>query len=111
MRRRALQPLRVNYAKWVLLCVAWKRITPIRIQANLTFNHFTCTCGGIHPGLIEPASPRRGDVSWVPSPGVAAFIGFAVQAKLVWFVSAGASALHTPSILVLLQATLRGRKG
>ncbi len=30
-----------------------------------------------------------------PSPGVAAFIGFAAQAKLVRFVSLGASALDT----------------
>ncbi len=41
----------------------------------------------------------------VPSPGVAAFIGFAAQAKLVRFESAGASALHTPSFLVLIQGT------
>ncbi len=38
-----------------------------------------------------------------PSSCVAAFIGFAAQAKLVRFVSAGASALHTPSLLVLIQ--------
>ncbi len=31
----------------------------------------------------------------VPSPGLAAFIGFPAQAKLVRFVSAGASALLT----------------
>ncbi len=31
----------------------------------------------------------------VPSPGAAAFIGFAAQANLVRFVSAGAFALHT----------------
>ncbi len=33
--------------------------------------------------LVEPASPRHGDVSGfeVSSPGVAAFIGFAAQAK------------------------------
>ncbi len=31
----------------------------------------------------------------VPSPWVAAFIGFAAQAKLAWFVRAGASALRT----------------
>ncbi len=31
----------------------------------------------------------------VPSPGVAAFIGFAAQAKLARFEIAGASALHT----------------
>ncbi len=30
----------------------------------------------------------------VPNPSVAAFIGFAAQAMLVQFVSAGASALH-----------------
>ncbi len=27
----------------------------------------TCTCGGIHPGWVEPASPRHSDVSWVGS--------------------------------------------
>ncbi len=32
----------------------------------------------------------------VPSPGVAAFIGFAAQTKPAWFESAGASALHIP---------------
>ncbi len=32
----------------------------------------------------------------VPSPGVAAFIGFAFQAKLARFESAGAAAPHTP---------------
>ncbi len=31
----------------------------------------------------------------VPSPGVAAFNGFAAQAKLARFVGAGTSALHT----------------
>ncbi len=58
----------------------------------------------LNPRLVlEPASPREnyGDVSWVvssprcPSPGVAAFIGFAAQAKPARFESAGASALHT----------------
>ncbi len=52
-----------------------------------------CTCSGIHPWQVEPASPKHGDVSWVgitprsPVP--------ASQAKLVRFVGAGASALHT----------------
>ncbi len=31
----------------------------------------------------------------VPSPGIAAFIGFAMQAKPIRFESAGAFALHT----------------
>ncbi len=46
---------------------------------------------------VEPASPKEnhGDVSWVPGPGVAKFIGFAAQAKLVRFESTEASALHT----------------
>ncbi len=35
-----------------------------------------------------------------PSPGVAAFIGFVAQAKLAQFESAGASALHTSSLLI-----------
>ncbi len=39
------------------------------------------------------------------SPGVAAFVGFAAQAKPVRFESAGTSALHTPSFLVLIQGT------
>ncbi len=36
----------------------------------------------------------------VPSPGVAAFIGFATPAKLALVESAGASALHTLSFSV-----------
>ncbi len=47
----------------------------------------------------------------VPSPGVAAFIGFAAIAKLALVESAGTSALHTPSRLVLIQVTPRGRSG
>ncbi len=42
--------------------------------------------------------------SWhteVPSPGVAAFMGFAAQAKPVQFESAGAFTLHTPSLFGL----------
>ncbi len=43
----------------------------------------------------------------VPSPGVAAFIGFAAQAKpAARFVSVGASALDTPSLLVLIQVLM-----
>ncbi len=62
------------------------------------------------PGRVEPASPSEnpGDVLSVvspprsPSPDVAAVIGFAVQAK---------HPLFTPSLLVLIQVTLQGRKG
>ncbi len=39
---------------------------------------------------VEPVSPLM-----VPSPGVAAFIGFSAQGKLVQFESAGASTLNT----------------
>ncbi len=46
----------------------------------------------------------------VSSLGVAAFIGFAAQANLCRFVSAIASALHTSSLLVLIQVTRQGRK-
>ncbi len=46
-----------------------------------------------------------------PSPGVAAFIGFAAQTMSGRFESAGAFALHTPSLLILIQVTRRGRKG
>ncbi len=38
----------------------------------------------------------------VPSPGVAAFIGFAALAKLALFESAGVTALPIPSLLVLI---------
>ncbi len=38
----------------------------------------------------------------VTSPGVAAVSGFVAQAKLVRFVSAGASAFHIPLLLVLI---------
>ncbi len=46
-----------------------------------------------------------------PSSGVAAFIGFAAQGKPVRFESAEGCALHTPSLLVLIQVARRGRKG
>ncbi len=59
---------------------------------------------------MEPASPREkdGDVVWVPNSGVAALIGFAAQTKLIRFESAGASAIHTPPLLVYFQVTRRG---
>ncbi len=50
----------------------------------------TFTCGGIHPGRVEPASPMK-----LVSSGVGAFISFAAQAKHVQFESAGAAAFHT----------------
>ncbi len=67
----------------------------------------------VHLLVLEPASPRE-KLGWhteVPNPGVAAFTGFAVQAKLIRFMSAGASTLHTPSLSVLIQVTRRGSKG
>ncbi len=66
-----------------------------QLGESYIYSLYLYTCGGIHPGRIEPASPRYGDVPWVPSPSVAVFIGFAAQARLVRFVSAGAPALHT----------------
>ncbi len=61
-------------------------------------NALACTCGGIHPRRVEPASPRHGDVSGseVSSPGVEAFIGFAAQAKPA--LTALERPLFTPSI-------------
>ncbi len=54
------------------------------------------------PWRVEPASPmeNHGDFSWVGNTprtpfSVAAFIGFAAQAKPVRFECAGASALQT----------------
>ncbi len=44
-------------------------------------------------------------------PGVAAFIGFVAEAKRTRIESVGASTLHTPSLLVLIQMTRRERKG
>ncbi len=44
-----------------------------------------------------------------PSPGVVAFIGFVAQAKRAQFESAGASALHTPSLLVFNPGGARDR--
>ncbi len=55
----------------------------------------TSTCGGSHPGRVEPASPRHRKHTEVPNPDVAAFIGFAAQSKLSRFVNAGASSLRT----------------
>ncbi len=72
----------------------------------------TPSCGVIHPGRVEPASPRYGDVSSaeVPSLDVAAFSCFAAQAKLVRFVSTRESALHALPFF-LIQVTQRRRKG
>ncbi len=50
------------------------------------------------------------DVSWVVSTPESPVIGFAAQAKPAWFESAGASDLHTPSLLVLIQVTRWERK-
>ncbi len=45
------------------------------------------------------------DRAMVPSPGVAAFTGFAAQGKLVRFESTGAFVIQTPFILVSFQVT------
>ncbi len=58
--------------------------------------------------LLNAASSR--EKHDVPSRGVAACIGFAVQDKPTQFESAGASALHTPSLLVLIQVTRRDER-
>ncbi len=47
---------------------------------------------------VEPASTMSNKYTEVRSPCVAAFIGFAAQAKLVRFESDVASALHIPLI-------------
>ncbi len=63
-----------------------------------------CICSVIHPGRVDPVSPRHGDVSWVGStprsPVLASLHSEALQLKprlLARFESAGVSALHTPS--------------
>ncbi len=56
-------------------------------------------------------SIRASEHTEVPSPGVGAFIGFAAQAKLARFQSAGTSVLHAPLLLILIQVTRQGRKG
>ncbi len=53
----------------------------------------SCTCGGIHPGGLRRYQQWKH--TEVSSPGVAAFIGYAAQAKPVRFEDAGASALNT----------------
>ncbi len=58
---------------------------------------------------VQRLSPD-GDVSWVVSTPESPVIGCAAQAKPVKFESAGASALHTPSLLVLIQVTRWERK-
>ncbi len=68
--------------------------TGLRVQmADFKRQYHSCTYLIL---WVEPASPRRGDVSGseVPCPDVAALIDFAAQAKPVRFESAGASALH-----------------
>ncbi len=57
------------------------------------------------PELLVLEAAFKGEPTEVPSPGAAAFTGFAAQAKPVRFVSARVSALHTPSVLVLIQGT------
>ncbi len=73
-------------------------------MASSDFHLFVMSIGGIHPGRVEPASPRQnhGDASWVistPSSSVPVSLHYlALQLKpslFVRFESAGASALHT----------------
>ncbi len=60
--------------------------------------HHIFNCGGIYPGRVEPASPREnhGDASWadVPSPIVAAFIGFALNGGVLLAVLQGVEPLQ-----------------
>ncbi len=57
---------------------------------------FCDTLTHAHVLVLVAALARDDNVSWVPSPGVDAFIGFAAYVKLVLrFESARASALHT----------------
>ncbi len=49
------------------------------------------TCGGMYSGRVELASSLGNWHAEMPSPGVAAIIGFAAQTKLLWV----ESALHT----------------
>ncbi len=47
---------------------------------------------------FAPDAPRsKLSITEAPNPSVAAFIGFAAQAKPVWFESAGTSTLHSLS--------------
>ncbi len=60
------------------------------IALSSVYTLLTCTCGGVHPRWVESASLiLHGDDSWISSItslGVAAFISFAAQTKLVRFV-------------------------
>ncbi len=66
------------------------RLLFINLQCTTTSiraQQVVITCSDTHPGWVELASLKHDEV---PSPGVTT-----VQAKLVRFVTAGASALHT----------------
>ncbi len=100
---------RKTYIEWSSLKVA--SAGAIDKFSDTTFYECVNFCLA-HLLVLEAASPmeNHGDASWVvstprPSSGVAAFIGFASQAKPVRFESAGASALHKPSLFVLIEVT------
>ncbi len=82
-------------------------------------NHLvlTCTCGGIHPGRVEPASPRHGNVPWVgsttrsPVPSSLHLLALQLKPSLscLW---APEHSLFTPSyLLVFILVTRSERKG
>ncbi len=79
-----------------------------------------CTCGGIHPEQVESASPMGtisiDDASWVvgtPRSSVPAslhYLGLQLKPTLP-DLRAQKRPLFTPSLLVSIQVTQRGRKG
>ncbi len=50
------------------------------------------------PGRLATVAISIDDVLWVPSPGVAVYIGLLAQAKLARFEGVSASVLRTPYI-------------
>ncbi len=85
--------------------------TPLRLLfINLQFSttsiraqQVVITCSDIHPGWVELASLKHDEV---PSPGVTT-----AQAKLVQFVTVGASALHTSPPFGFNPGDATGKRG
>ncbi len=81
-----------------------------------TSTYLACTCGGIYPGRVEPASSIfNDDASWVgstqrsPVPASLYLLALQLMSSLSGLF-APEHPLFTPSLLVLIQVTRRGKE-
>ncbi len=67
---------------------------------------FFLSCGGIHPGRVEPAPQKKnhGNTSWSPVPASLHLLALQVKPCLS-ALRAPEHPLFTPSLLVLMQVT------